>query len=87
MKPFLRFLQNDGEYKDKEIISDKGAWESFAPLIIGLSVLVVIIVCCSGFVLFVKFVILREKVKPVTLQVSFSHYFGNPALRINTIIS
>jgi len=45
MERFLRALQEDG-YKDNEIISDdKNFWDTVAPIVIGISILVAVTIC------------------------------------------
>ena len=73
MERFLRALQEDG-YKDNEIISDdKNFWDTIAPIVIGVSILVSVTICCAGFVLFVKFIIMKDsKPKVLRLEVRIS---------------
>ncbi|CAI2366703.1 unnamed protein product [Moneuplotes crassus] len=57
----MRHLEtNSNEYKDSEIIpQDESAWDTIGPILIGAAVLLVFVCCCTCFVLFVKYVILR----------------------------
>lgn len=77
MRLILRLLDDrDSQYKDSEIVDeDKSFMDTFGPILIGLSVLVGCIICCTAFILFVKFVIMRDKTKVPSLKVTNTSLF------------